>query len=283
MRRWARRATASGSSGKGGVPLPSRDLVSDLSTAIADGRIYAHYQPIVDLRSGLATSYEVLARWTDRDGQDVVAGQFVPAVEESGQIAHLTRHMLSIACEASARWHAAGLSIPLTVNISPLLLADSTAATLILDALDHHELPHELLAVEVTESGIDTDVPTAAKQLDRLHASGVRCGLDDFGAGQNTLNKLRAFPLSVLKIAPSFMAHICEDPVAFDIVESICLLGNRLGLTVVAAGIESAGSLHAAQRAGCDSVQGFYVSEPLRHSMVPAYVGVFLDSTQEDQ
>lgn len=239
-----------------------------LRSALEDGGIGTHYQPIFDLDSGRVAGLEALARWDDPELGSVSPGRFIPLAEQTGLIVELGRQQLRRASRQVAEWsrrHAGASDLRLHVNLSLGELDDPGVARQLGEALEETGLPAERLWLEITES-VTMRQPDRLAELSDL---GPRLTVDDFGTRYSTLTQLKRLNLSGLKIDRSFVSGVTEDPQDLAIVESVVTLGHRLGFEVVAEGIETEGQLHLLREMGCDHGQGFLLGRPMPASEIP--------------
>jgi EAL domain-containing protein (putative c-di-GMP-specific phosphodiesterase class I) len=162
-----------------------------------------------------------------------------------------------------AEWRAAGLDLPVAVNLSARSVHDPSLIPTIRQALTRWNLPAHRLEIELTESALMADPDRGAEMLRQLHAMGVHIAIDDFGTGYSSLTHLQRLPVDELKIDKSFVQNMASNEGDVFIVRSVADLGHSLGLTIVAEGVEDDRSLRLLSVMGCDLVQGYHVSRPL--------------------
>jgi diguanylate cyclase (GGDEF)-like protein/PAS domain S-box-containing protein len=240
-------------------------LRDGLREALARGNQFElHYQPQVDLRSGRIVGCEALLRWHHPvDGVQSPA-KFIPLAEHSGLIVPIGRWAMFEACRQYVAWKAAGLpAIPISVNVSVVQFTRSNVLELISHALQTSGVPPGAIEIEITETVLADCSDRFVEELEAIRRLGVRIQLDDFGVGFSSLGYLRRLPLSFLKIDQSFMRGAVVNANDAAIVRSIVGLASNLGLGTIAEGIETAEQLAFARAAGCDTMQGFYVSPAL--------------------
>ncbi|MEG6507304.1 sensor domain-containing protein [Nitratidesulfovibrio sp. 1201_IL3209] len=239
-------------------------LEGDLHRALAAGDITAHYQPRVDLHTGLITGMEALARWTRADGSQEHPAEFIPLAESTGLIVPLGEHMLRLACaKTRALCDAGHTDLHVAVNLSPHQFRHPNLVGMVADVLAETGLPPYLLELEITESTIVTDVDHAIRKLNQLAEMGIALSVDDFGTGYSSLYQLKNLPLTSLKIDRSFIRDIPDDPNDAAIAATIITMADRLGLRVIAEGVETPEQLNFLLLEGCHEVQGFLFSRPL--------------------
>ncbi len=249
-----------------------RDLERDLRTALAEGQFALHYQPVVDIAQNAVTACEALLRWHSPTRGEVVPAEFIPFAEESGLMPQIGDWVLRTACREAARW-TGGPRI--AVNLSPvqfrlLDLVDRVAAAL-LDA----GLPAERLELEVTETAMIDDIPTATAILDQLRALGVTIALDDFGTGYSSLSFIRTLPFDRIKIDRTFVQDLDRDPEAAAIVNAMAGLCARIGASVTAEGVETERQLDMLRTAGCTDLQGYLIGRPCAAPQIRAWMKSF--------
>ena len=200
-------------------------LESDLREAIFEDTIEPHYQPLVDLATGVPVGVEMLARWPHPTRGMVPPDAFIPLAEDLGLIAILTERLLLRACRDVADWPS---DITLACNLSPLQLRDPGLPQAIRDVLATTGLPARRLELEVTESALVGDLDLARRSLAQLKALGVRLALDDFGTGYSSLRHLQTLPFDKIKIDRSFVAAMADDAESGKIVSAVVGLGHSL-------------------------------------------------------
>jgi diguanylate cyclase (GGDEF)-like protein len=238
-------------------------LVGDLRRALGRNELVLYYQPKVSIDTGELVGAEALVRWQHPARGLVFPDDFIPLAERTGLINPLTRHILDIALAQARIWLDVGRPLPIAVNLSARNLHDERFAEMVAELLAYHDVPHQLLHLEVTESAIMIDPERARMMLEKLSALGVRLSLDDFGAGYTSLSQLSTMPISEIKIDRSFVMTMADDPGNAVIVRSVVDLGHNLGLTLVAEGVEDEHSLLALAGLGCDVAQGYHLSRPI--------------------
>jgi diguanylate cyclase (GGDEF)-like protein len=242
------------------------ELEADLQHALDRGELEVHFQPLVELRTSRLVGFEALVRWRHPERGLVLPADFIPLAEETGRLERIDRFVLHEACRQLVRWRArypgSGLDT-VTVNVSGRALWGDGLDAVVQEALDATRLPPQQLMLELTETTLMKDIPTARAALEAVRALGVRLAIDDFGTGYSSLRYLRAFPIDVLKMAKPFVDGLTEgggdDALATAIVE----LGRNLGLEVVAEGIEDHAQLGHLRRIGCGYGQGYLYSKAM--------------------
>jgi diguanylate cyclase (GGDEF)-like protein len=238
-------------------------LLVELRRAIEHDELVLHYQPKTDLLTGDLRGVEALVRWLHPTRGELAPGAFIPLAENTGLMQPLTHWVLRHAIAEAARWHDAGLMIAVAVNISPRSLLDRDFPRMLLRLLADAGLPADLLELEITETAIMVDPSRADQLLRELKAMGVRVAIDDFGVGYTSLAYLKSLPVHTLKIDRCFIAEMLHSERDQAIVESVINLGHRLGLTVLAEGIETEPVLDRLKSLHCDQGQGYYIGRPM--------------------
>jgi diguanylate cyclase (GGDEF)-like protein/PAS domain S-box-containing protein len=241
----------------------SRDrlsLADQFRTALRTGELVVHYQPILDLRSGRTVGVEALTRWQHPERGSVPPAVFVPLAEDTGLVSELDHWVLGQACRDAVVLRAMGLLGPgsrMSVNLSPRTLGDPALVDDIRRITEAEGLPAECLVLEVTETAVMNDLPTARRSLEALRELGVGVALDDFGTGYSSLSLLRQLPVSRLKIDRSFVGHVTERSDDLAIAASIVNLAGALGMETVAEGVETAEQRLLLLQLGCPLGQGY--------------------------
>ena len=241
----------------------SRDLESDLRVALSKGELELYYQPIVDAKTKEVTSFEALMRWRHPEHGMIAPDDFIPIAEELGLIVELGAWALNEACREAAGWSK---DVKVTVNLSPLQFEHGDLHQTVAGALAGSGLPARRLELEITEGLLLRDDFATHKMLHKLHALGVSIALDDFGTAYASLSYLRSFPFDKIKIDRTFFRDL-DHPERADcvaIINAVAGLAKQLQMTTVAEGVETLDHVNTALVAGCDEVQGFYFSKPVR-------------------
>ncbi len=238
-------------------------LLGDLRRALERGELVLHYQPKISTSTGDVVSAEAPVRWQHPARGLIFPDAFIPLAEHTGLIGPLTHYVLDAALTQARVWVDAGRPLPVSVNLSARNLLEENLPAQVAELLAAHDVPAELLELEVTESALMTEPARAQRLLKQLSALGVRISIDDFGAGYTSLGQLKTLPVNELKIDKSFVMTMTEDRSNSLIVHSVVDLGHNLGLTIVAEGVESEQALSALREFGCDVAQGYYLSRPI--------------------
>jgi diguanylate cyclase (GGDEF)-like protein/PAS domain S-box-containing protein len=238
-------------------------LLGELRGALARNELVMYFQPKIGLATNEIVGAEALVRWQHPTLGLIMPDDFVPMAEHTGLIRSLTRYVLDASLAEEHRWIDAGRPLPISVNLSARNLLEERLVEQVIDSLRKHQVPPELLELEITESSIVTDPTNARHLLGRLRALGVRVSIDDFGAGFTSLAVLKNLPIDELKIDRSFVTDMVRQPSDALIVRSVVQLSHNLGLTAVAEGVEDEHVLAAVKAMGCDTVQGYHFSKPL--------------------
>ncbi len=239
-------------------------LLSELRRAVEESQLRAYYQPQIDLSTGRVRGVEALVRWRHPTRGLLAPVEFMPYAEQTGFVRVVTRWMLAVTVRQCGKWAAAGVPLQVSVNISARDLLNRELPFVVADLLKSHNVPPRLLCLEITESSFMEDPKHAQATLEQLHELGIRLAIDDFGTGFSSLAYLKKLPVAELKIERSFVMGMATDKDDRVIVRSTIELAHNLGLQVVAEGVEDEASLAQLRELGCDFVQGYLVSGPLR-------------------
>ncbi|MEO5840359.1 MAG: EAL domain-containing protein [Acidimicrobiales bacterium] len=239
------------------------DLAADLRSALAAGEFFLVYQPTFDLPTLAITGVEALLRWRHPQRGVIMPGAFISILEESVAIVDVGRWVLREACLEAARLHAAGHMLTIAVNVSMRQLQSDAFVGDITDALSHSGLLPEMLELEITEESIIIEADGIIDRLTLIKALGVRLAIDDFGTGYSSLAYLRQLPIDSIKIDRSFIAAIGDSPSAAAVIQTLVQLGQTLGISTLAEGIEQRAQLEYLQDQQIDHGQGFWLTKPL--------------------
>jgi diguanylate cyclase (GGDEF)-like protein len=243
------------------------ELASDLKRAIDRDELTLLYQPVVDLATSRMVAAEALVRWR-RGDEEVTPREFLAVAEDSGLSGPLGEWVLREACEQGAQWRAAGLDVTIAVNVSLRQLTAPRFPAELAAALDDSGLPPSALAVEVNERVLVEGAGQVTTRLAELREMGARLAIDDFGTSYASLAYLRELPVDIIKIDPSFVAGLGNDPTLTLLTRTITTVGHDLGIQVVAEGIEHPRQLAELTDMGCAYGQGFLLARPMAASDV---------------
>jgi diguanylate cyclase (GGDEF)-like protein/PAS domain S-box-containing protein len=239
-------------------------IEANLRRALEKQEFVLHYQPKVNLDTGMITGAEALLRWMHADWGMVLPERFVPIAEDCGLIVPIGRWVLREACMQAKRWQDAGLApVSVAVNISALEFREKNFFEGVRAILNETGLEANCLQLEITESVLMSDAESSAAILQELKNMGVQLAVDDFGTGYSSLSYLKRFPIDVLKIDQSFVEGIGSGTDNGIIVGAVIGMGNSLKLRVVAEGVENDTQLTFLKARHCEEGQGYLFSRPI--------------------
>jgi len=238
------------------------NLINDLKDAITSDQLELHYQPKLNMRTGIVTHVEALVRWRHPSLGMVPPDNFIHIAEQTGQIDALTKWVFITTLKQYKLWLDLGLDISVAVNISAENLKDSHFYQFICDSAEEFEVPAEKITLEVTESAVVDDPDSAIALLQQFKSKGMRISIDDYGTGYSSLAQLKQLPVHELKIDKSFVQSLCDDEDDQTIVRSTIELAHNMGLSVVAEGIEDEAALNWLAENNCELGQGYFISRP---------------------
>jgi diguanylate cyclase (GGDEF)-like protein len=241
-------------------------IETQLRSAIANDELFLVYQPIVSLATGHTTGFEALVRWQHPQRDLIQPMEFLPIAEESGLIVPLGAWALDRACREFAGWQrslgdAAPSNIQVNLSRKQLLVGDLVSH--VEQTLNKHGIQPACLHLEITESEIMQDLALARATLGALREGGVKIDMDDFGTGHSSLACLQELPIDVLKIDRSFITNMERSRSFAAVVHAVNTLGQNLGMTIIAEGIETADQVAMLQGLDCEYGQGFFFGKPM--------------------
>lgn len=242
---------------------------AELRKALEADEIVAYFQPLVELRTGLLTGFEALARWRHPVHGSIPPDVFIPLAEDTGLINPLTRNLLRRAFMAAAPLPE---DLSLSFNISAIQFHNEALPEQINLAAQQAGFPLKRLILEITESALIENIDQARSIAEELKSFGVRLALDDFGTGYSSLRHLQSLPFDELKIDASFIRVMSDTRESRKIVAAVVGLGQSLGLTTVAEGIEIEAQAEMLLRLGCDLGQGWLYGPPVPASDLPSFL-----------
>ena len=248
-------------------------LLGELRRAIAHADLDLVYQPKFHLRSGRIVGVEALVRWPHPELGVLRPDAFMGLVRQHGLMRQVTELVVARALDDAVRWQTSGVDTAIAVNVFAPDLKDAGLPDALCLALHSRELAPSLLTVEITEDVILNDIDRVTAVLHRLRDEDIRIAIDDFGSGFSALSYLRHLPIDEVKLDRAFISSITEDKRAAAVVRAVIDLTHELEVTVVAEGIEDAGTADWLREHGCDIGQGYLFGEPVAASMIPQLIG----------
>ncbi|UQX89767.1 EAL domain-containing protein [Jatrophihabitans telluris] len=241
---------------------PGLLIQSELRLALEADELVLHYQPKVDLSSGLTFGVEALVRWQHPSRGLLGPLEFVPAAEQSGLVEPLTEWVLRRALADQQHWNRRGVDWQVSVNVSARNLSSGSFPRRVKAILEAAGARPEQLCLEVTETALSANADAAAAAIVELSGMGIAISIDDFGTGYTSLWQIRTLPVAEVKIDRAFVSDVTESDHDRSIVQAIIGLSHGLGCTVTAEGVESEAAARWLRLTGCDSAQGFYFARP---------------------
>ena len=239
-------------------------MEQELRGAWERGELSVVYQPVCRTSDGRVVGAEALLRWQHPMLGTIAPSVFIDVAEQSGLIESIGPRVLYTACAEAVRWLELGTEkLFVSVNISPRQLRRGDLPDIVAGCLRETGLPASCLHLELTETTVISDELQAAALLARLHSTGVKVWLDDFGTGFSGLSHLRRVPVDGVKIDRSFVADLQRDPDDLALTTAIIAMAHSLGITVVAEGVEKEAQYKLLAERGCDLVQGYWLSHPV--------------------
>lgn len=248
-------------------------LETELSQAIHRDELCLYYQPQISLATRRVVAVEALMRWQRPSAGVVSPAQFVPLLEDSGQIVAFGEWALRAACAQLRHWRDLGLApLRVAVNLSTRQLQRPDFVEMVMQTLKEEKVSADLIEFEITESSLMLDIPTNVDKLKALAAQGLSFAIDDFGTGYSSLSYLMRLPIKALKIDLTFVREVTSDSTSATISAAILALGHNLQLQVVAEGVETPDQLKFFETHRCDCIQGYLASPPLPPDAIHAYL-----------
>jgi diguanylate cyclase (GGDEF)-like protein len=238
------------------------ETLSHLREAMLEDQLHVRYQPVLRAQDHRLTGFEALLRWEHPERGLLLPAEFIPIAERTSLIHALTRWVLLTAVRDASRWRQDGLEASVAVNISPVSLEHGLLG-IVEEALALHRWPAELLVLEITENAVTENPEEARSIVSSLRERGVQVSVDDFGAGFTSLSQLRGLAVHQLKIDRQFITALETSPDDDAVVTAIIDLGHRLGLSIVAEGVENRATAERLHQLRCDDLQGFWFARPM--------------------
>ena len=236
----------------------------DLKWAIANQKFVLFYQPIIDLSTNEICGFEALIRLKNNANEIISPAKFIPIAEETGLIKEIGWWVIETACEQICQWQKFfDVKLMMTINLSAIQLRQINLVKRLEHILNHFSLSKSLVKLEITESCLIDAASPELKILQQLKNLGIKLCIDDFGTGYSSLSCLHEFPIDTLKIDKSFVNRIGKITGDTEVVQTIITLAHRLGMDVVAEGIETVMQLRLLKNLGCEFGQGYLFAKPL--------------------
>ena len=260
--------------------LKRLQLEADLDRAITNEEFELYYQPIISFATGKLTGFEALVRWISPTRGFISPGDFIPVAEETGLIVPMGKWILETACGQMQQWRdefPEARDVVMSVNLSSRQFAQPDLLAQIQEALILTKLDPANLKLEITESMVMDDVENTIVLLNQLKKLKLKISMDDFGTGFSSFSYLHRFPTDTLKIDRSFVSNMSQGTKNIEIVNTIVILAHKLGMDVIAEGIETEEERKILAGFDCEYAQGYFFAKPLKKDDATA---LFLNKTQ---
>ncbi len=238
-------------------------LLGQLKDALENGQLSMHYQPKVYSQTGIIQGVEALMRWSHPTLGNIPPGRFIPRAEKSTLIDQLTKFAIDQSLMQIVKWRRQGINLKIAVNISTRNLADPDFADTVIGMLEQYGVDGKYLELEITESSFMANIDAAISALAKLAGVHIIVSIDDFGTGYSSLQYLQKLPVTIIKLDQMFVKPLPFDIGAVHIVEAAVSLAEKLGLKVVAEGVETKEGFDFIRKLGCHLAQGYYIARPM--------------------
>jgi predicted signal transduction protein with EAL and GGDEF domain len=240
-------------------------LLADLEHAIEKNELFLVYQPEIELESGAVSTLEALVRWRHPQRGTILPAEFIPLAERSGLMVPIGRWVMRSACQQARRWLDQGMDIPvMAVNVSSMQLKGTgDLSAEVAEILRETGISPEQLEIELAESTLIDALRQNSDVLQGLQRLGIAIAIDDFGTVYSSLEYLRRFPGSRIKVSQTFVKNLLQDADSAAIVRAAISLGRELGRDVIAEGVETFEQVELLKKWGCQEGQGYRFAKPL--------------------
>lgn len=239
-------------------------LILFLQKAIENNEFYIHYQPQVNILSGEISGYEALLRWTNPEIGDIPPSVFIPIAEQSGLIKSIGEWVFTSVCQQYQEWNGKKIAlVPVAINLSSQQFKAEELIPFINQTIKETNMNPHLLEIEITESVAVRDTAETILILNKLKKLGIAIAIDDFGTEYSSLSRLKELPIDRVKIAMNFIHGINVDPKDEAVVNVIIYLSEKLGLRVIAEGVETKEQMEYLKKENCTDIQGYYYYRPM--------------------
>ena len=258
--------------GAGKVLIQHKTTVEELHSALLRNELLLHYQPKIDLRTHNVAGLEALVRWQHPKHGLIFPDLFIPMAEQNDLIDDITWTVLKQVSTQCQIWNEMGFELPIAVNMSASTLRELTLPERISNLISEYSISPVQIILEVTETALMQELVKSLDILIRLRMKDFRLSIDDFGTGYSSLIQLHRAPFSEIKIDRSFVMDMASDKEASAIVETVILLGHKLGMQVSAEGVETKANLEKLSSMGCDLSQGYYIARPQASTEITSWL-----------
>ncbi|ASP49681.1 bifunctional diguanylate cyclase/phosphodiesterase [Cognaticolwellia beringensis] len=257
--------------------LERLNLLEELREAMKhdSGELFMVYQPKLNLDNGKIEKVESLIRWIKPDGQFVSPELFIHLAEQSGLIIKLTQWVIDTVLKQQQEWLTENIRLKVAINISAQDIAHADFIDYIFEKISQYKIDPKLITLEITERDIMTNEDLVVSRLKQLKQTGIQISVDDYGIGQSSLGKLKQLPIDELKIDKAFILELDKSEKDQFIVKSTIELSHKLGISVVAEGVENKASLDMLAEMKCNHVQGYFISRPIKSADLLTWLNTY--------
>ena len=247
-------------------------MQEQLNLALRNGEFTLYYQPQIDLKTGYVRGVEALTRWQHPVRGNIPAGEFIPFAEETNYIGNIGEWAIASAFAQKQQWESQGYNdIKIAINVSGSNLTEAAVVRCIRDNIRKYPVDYSGIEIEVTETTVIENIESAIVALQQLKEMGISIALDDFGTGYSSLTYLQRLPIDIVKIDREFISRVSSDSEEAHILKTIIQLAHKLGLKVVAEGVETKEQLALLRKYKCDYGQGYFFARPIAAGDLPQY------------
>ncbi len=251
----------------------SRTLVeSQLRKAIDNNEFEVYYQPKISAKDESIVGAEALLRWIHPEKGIIMPLEYIPIAEQNGLIINIGEFVIEETIREASNWYKQGYEITISINLSIVQFSSIGLVKRILSTLEKYEYPANRLSIEITETVMAKDFEYISKELIKLKEKGIQVELDDFGSGYSAMSYLAKMPIDCIKIDKGYIDHIVDNEKDRVILQTLIMMAKKLGYSTLAEGVETLDQLRLLQDYGCDIIQGYYYSKPLKLETFKEYL-----------
>ncbi len=240
------------------------EITNKMEKALKGGELGPYLQPKFDLKENVIKGAEALVRWTEPSGKMIFPDEFIPLFESNGFIIDVDKYVLEQICIKIREWLDHGYDcVPISVNFSRMHLINPDFISGLIQIVDKHEVPHNFIEIELTETTISDNESALEKLFDDLHRANFAVSIDDFGSGYSSLGMLQNFKVDTLKLDRSFLINKKKDGRGALVIEGIVKLAHSIGINLVAEGVEEEEQVEFLKSLNCELAQGYFYSRPI--------------------
>ncbi|MDD5832215.1 MAG: EAL domain-containing protein [Clostridiales bacterium] len=263
--------------------LREKAITDSMEKALAGDQFEIYFQPKYDLKNECMSGAEALVRWQHPEIGFMSPGEFIPLFEKNGFISRLDNYVWDRTCRYLSEWQKQGIAaVPVSVNVSRADVFIGDLTDIFSSLVKKYDISPSLLHLEITESAYSENPAKIISAVEKLRSLGFVIEMDDFGSGYSSLNMLSQMSLDILKLDMSFIRNELQKPLGHSVLSDVIKMAHRMGLKVVAEGVETKEQVRRLKQVDCDYVQGYYFAKPMPAAQFSELISEIREKTSED-